>query len=103
MRTSNTYKKKKERPHFTPINFSFYFLNEELKTYHRLSILCVVCEVTFVQTEGQAIFSEVSPHALAALGHHPGHPGGFQEVHLEMRQWIRGQGAPSRLHDLTAG
>lgn len=51
-----------------------------------LPVLSVVREVAAAQSEGQAVFGEVSPHALAALGHHPRHPGGLQEVHLEV--WL---------------
>lgn len=49
-----------------------------------LPILGVVCEEAAVQSEGQAVLGEVTPHALTALGYHPRNPGGLQEVHLEI-------------------
>lgn len=68
----------------------------------RLPILSIVCEDAAVQSEGQAVFSKVTPHAFAALGHHPWYPRGLKEVHLKIWLGIWGQGAPSRLHNLTA-
>lgn len=35
------------------------------------AILSIVCEEAAVQGEGQAKFSEVTPHALTALSHDP--------------------------------
>lgn len=65
----------KRKSHTLDTKISFCFPTNKLKNYlrgaARLSILRVVCEVASLQTEGQAVLSEVAPHALAALGHHP--------------------------------
>lgn len=37
----------------------------------RVPIVGIVCEEAAVQGKGQAVFGEVTPHALPALGHHP--------------------------------
>lgn len=55
---------------FMSLNKTKYY-TKYLSSATRLPILSVVCEEAAVQSEGQAVFRKVTPHACAALGHHP--------------------------------
>lgn len=69
----------------------------------RPPVLAVVGEGGALQGPRQAIFGQVAQLGSTALGHHPRHPGGLQEVHLEIWLWIRGGGAPAGLHHGAVG